>query len=140
MDLNQTFCASDCQNFTCKKMISYSKLCAAESNGVQIKHSDQSADCKDYKPINKALEDPLWKSHMPDARYAMLQNGKPTYGEWRLIYYPVMGDGATGKSYDEPRALLETRKMYGSKEGLDFREVPIRYIQRIDGISRANES
>lgn len=50
MDLNKTWCASDCQNLKCKTMLSQSVLMAAESRGVEAKHDDLSADCKDYQP------------------------------------------------------------------------------------------
>ncbi len=49
MDLNKTYCASDCKNYECKDMLSYSILCAGEARGVPVKHKDLSDGCKDYK-------------------------------------------------------------------------------------------
>ncbi len=43
-----------------------------------------------------------------------------------------MGDGETQKEYDEPRALMKTERMFkGGKFGMDLREVPLRYIERL---------
>lgn len=49
VNIDQTFCASYCKNYKCPKMLSYSKVKAAEKQRKEIKHSDLSAECKDYK-------------------------------------------------------------------------------------------
>lgn len=49
MNLNQTFCASYCVNYDCKKMLSYSKVRAAEARGVELSHADLSKGCAEYK-------------------------------------------------------------------------------------------
>lgn len=48
MNLDQTFCASDCRNYACKKMLSYSKVRAAEARNKPLSHADLSADCEEY--------------------------------------------------------------------------------------------
>lgn len=77
--------------------------------------------------LKQALEAPLWLSHKLGDRYTM--DGK---GNWKMVYYPLLGCGKTQEEYDEPRALMETKKMYNGKEGMDLREVPLRYIRRIN--------
>ena len=51
-------------------------------------------------------------------------DGKPA--EWKIAYYPIFENGKTGEKYEEPRALIE-RPM---NEGIDFREIPLRYLTR----------
>lgn len=48
MNLDITFCASDCRNYECKRMLSYSKLRAAEAQNKPISHDDLSVGCEDY--------------------------------------------------------------------------------------------
>ena len=76
--------------------------------------------------LQQALSHPLWKSHKPGDKYEM--DGK---GEWEIYYYPILGNGETQEIYEEPRALMIAPKMYGNTLGSDFREVPLRYVQRI---------
>jgi len=49
MNLNQTFCASNCKNYKCQEMLSMSKVCAAERQKVVLKHEDKSAECSRFK-------------------------------------------------------------------------------------------
>lgn len=71
--------------------------------------------------LEKALEDDLWKSHKIGDIYEMDgQSG------WKIAYYPILEDGKTKEKYIEPRALVE-RPM---AKGIDFREVPLRYLKR----------
>ncbi len=49
-------------------------------------------------------------------------DGKPEL--WKVAYYPLLECGKTGEVYQEPRALIE-RPIKG---GIDFREVPLRYL------------
>jgi hypothetical protein len=72
-----------------------------------------------------ALTDPLWLSHEAGDRYLM--DGK---GHWTLAYYPILGCGKTEEVYDEPRALVECPKVYNGVQGIDIREVPLRYLKR----------
>lgn len=51
MNLDQIFCASNCGNLECKKMLSFSKAKAAESKGKRLKYADLSGDCKDYLKV-----------------------------------------------------------------------------------------
>ncbi len=77
--------------------------------------------------LQQALSHPLYLSHAIGDTYTM--DGK---GKWELYYYPVMGDGETQQEYDEPRALMKTERMFkGGKFGMDLREVPLRYIERL---------
>lgn len=43
---------------------------------------------------------------------------------WKIAYYPIFECGKTGEQYKEPRALVERP----IEKGIDFREVPLRYI------------
>ena len=74
-----------------------------------------------------ALNDPLWRKHTAGDRYLM--DGK---GYYTLAYYPIMGCGKTGEVYDEPRGLVECPKKFNGIQGIDIREVPLRYLKRID--------
>lgn len=66
----------------------------------------------------EALADPLWVSHKVGDIYIM--DGEPG---WKIAYYPLLGEG-------EPKALVERPKRFGGTMGTDFREVPLRYLQR----------
>jgi hypothetical protein len=52
-------------------------------------------------------------------------------GGWKIAYYPIFEDGKTKEVYKEPRALVE--KLIG-KEGIDFREVPLRYLRLVNSL------
>ena len=53
-------------------------------------------------------------------------DGKPRL--WKIAYYPLSGTYKNGKwvDFEEPRALIES-PMEG---GTDFREVPLRYLDK----------
>lgn len=74
--------------------------------------------------LQKALNHPTWIAHTPGDTYTM--DGKPDL--WKIAYYPIFEDGKTGEIYKEPRALIE-KPMKG---GTDFREVPLRYLNKIN--------
>jgi hypothetical protein len=48
MQLDQTFCVSDCQNFACKTMLSYSKCMEAERAKKRLSHANLSKSCDKY--------------------------------------------------------------------------------------------
>lgn len=82
--------------------------------------------------LQKALHDPVWKSHTIGKLYSM--DGVPG---WKIAYYPIFEDGKTGEVYSEPKALVERpgewkQKVEGGKDvivkGTDFREVPLHYL------------
>jgi len=73
-----------------------------------------------------ALKDKLWQSHTINDTYTMDDKGK-----WEIAYYPIFEDGKTGEVYSEPRALIECPAFFEGKQGIDFREVPLRYLTRI---------
>lgn len=75
----------------------------------------------DKKYLKDALNDPLWLSHKIGDVYEM--DGVPG---WKIAYYPILENGKTGERYSEPRALVE----YPLTIGIDFREVPLRYLTR----------
>lgn len=54
-------------------------------------------------------------------------------GGWKIAYYPIFSDGKTNELYSEPRALVE-KPIQG---GIDFREVPLRYLTKISKHSQA---
>ena len=72
--------------------------------------------------LTNTLSHPLWVSHKLEDTYRM--DNKPD--QWKISYYPIFRDGRTGQQYEEPRALVE-KPIEG---GIDFREVPLRYLTR----------
>lgn len=72
--------------------------------------------------LTTALSHPLWLSHKIGDVYTM--DDRPEH--WKIAYYPIFEDGKTHEQYSEPRALIE-RPIPG---GTDFREVPLRYLER----------
>lgn len=72
----------------------------------------------------EALNNPLWINHKIGDKYTM--DGKPD--EWKISYYPLFEDGRNGKPYEEPRALVEKP----IPNGTDFREIPLRYLTKIN--------
>ena len=75
----------------------------------------------------KALEDLIWQEHKIGNTYQM--DGKPDL--WKIAYYPIFEDGVTGELYSEPRALVERLSVFKGVEGIDLREVPLRYLQKL---------
>lgn len=61
--------------------------------------------------------------------YSMTNRDGSKSEGWKIAYYPLTGTYKEGKWVDfkEPRALIE-RPM---KEGIDFREVPIRFLEKL---------
>jgi hypothetical protein len=51
VNLDKTYCASDCQNFKCRDIISYGVCIAAERANKSLSHADLSKDCTDYIAI-----------------------------------------------------------------------------------------
>ena len=70
--------------------------------------------------LEQALSNELWKNHKIGFNYTM--DNKPEL--WNIAYYPIFECGKTGEVYEEPRALIEKP----IKGGIDFREVPLRYL------------
>ena len=71
--------------------------------------------------LKEALNNPLWIDHKIGDVYTM-----ETLDLWKIAYYPIFECGKTGREYNEPRALIETP----IKNGTDFREVPLRYLNK----------
>lgn len=72
--------------------------------------------------LKEALNNPIWQYHKIGDKYLM-------HGDkdiWMIAYYPIFEDGKTGEKYTEPRALVEKP----IKGGIDFREVPMRYLSK----------
>lgn len=82
--------------------------------------------------LQKALSNEIWISHKIGNEYQM--DGKKD--KWKIAYYPIFEDGKTNEDYDEPRCLVEKPILgkYDEKIGTDFREVPLRYLTRCDGV------
>lgn len=72
--------------------------------------------------LHSALNAIEWLSHKIGDTYTM--DGKKDL--WKIAYYPILEDSKTGEIYQEPRALIE-KKIEG---GIDFREVPLRYLTK----------
>lgn len=79
--------------------------------------------------------DPIYQQHVIGDKYYMLNvGGVKDKNIWKIAYYPLSGtykgDGDDKKwvKFEEPRALIETPHENG---GTDFREVPLRYLQKI---------
>ena len=81
-----------------------------------------------------ALNNKLWKSHQIGDVYEM--DGVPG---WKIAYYPLFENGKTGEQYGEPRALIEKPAIFHGEKGIDFREVPLRYLKRISHQNQSNE-
>ncbi len=66
--------------------------------------------------------------------YSMVNRDGSSSGQWKIVYYPLPGtyEGPEGNKvwvgFDEPRALIEQP----IKGGTDFREVPLRYLEKIN--------
>jgi hypothetical protein len=69
-----------------------------------------------------ALMNPIWVAHNIGDTYSM--DGKPK--AWKIAYYPLLECGKTGEKFEEPRAVVETPIAHG----IDFREVPLRYLTK----------
>lgn len=79
--------------------------------------------------LNEALSHPLWLNHQIDNLYRM-EGEKERGKHWKIAYYPIFED-YHGEPYGEPRALVETNAIFQGKEGIDFREVPLRYLTHV---------
>jgi hypothetical protein len=79
--------------------------------------------------LKKALSDSTWVNHAIGNEYGM--DNKPD--KWKISYYPIFEDGKIREVYDEPRALVEKTIFgkLGEKIGTDFREVPLRYLNKL---------
>lgn len=73
--------------------------------------------------LQQALKDPIWVNHCIGDLYT-ISGDKHV---WKIAYYPIFEDSKTKEQYSEPRFLME-RKI---ENGIDFREMPSRYIQRL---------
>jgi len=71
-----------------------------------------------YKEILDLLQ-PI-RVYSNTQRYTM--DNKPEL--WKITYYPITMDNKTKEVYDEPRALIERP----IPNGIDLREVPLRYL------------
>lgn len=79
--------------------------------------------------LKTALNDPIWKDHKIGDSYAMIHvGGKIDNSNWKIAYYPLFGTykNEIWVDFEEPRALVEMP----IKDGTDFREVPLRYLQK----------
>mgnify|MGYP003403469034 CR=1 FL=1 len=74
--------------------------------------------------LQLALSASLWQQHCIGKVYTM--DGKPDI--WKIVYYPIFEDGKTNEPYKEPRALIERPAVFNGEQGIDFREVPLRYL------------
>lgn len=79
--------------------------------------------------LKNALDNPIWKNHAIGDEYYMDDNKSET---WKIAYYPILEDGKTHVAYDEPRALIEKPIVIKGVSGIDFREVPLRYLKKVN--------
>lgn len=56
MNLDKTFCASDCKNYECDRMASYSTCRAADARGKPLSFQDLSKGCDEYISPEKGRE------------------------------------------------------------------------------------
>ncbi len=75
--------------------------------------------------LESALNDLAKKGHKKGDTYKMDEKG-----EWKIAYYPLFECGKTNEVYEEPRALIERPSNWNGVKGTDFREVPLRYLER----------
>lgn len=73
--------------------------------------------------LEEALRHTIWQNHKIGHLYDM--DGK----SWKIAYYPIFEDGKTGEQYKEPRALIERPAIFNGEKGIDFREMPLRYLK-----------
>lgn len=80
--------------------------------------------------LKLALADQIWQDHIIGNNYHM--DGKSD--NWKIVYYPIFEDGKNGEVYQEPRGLVEKPIFggLGEKIGIDYREVPLRYLNKAD--------
>lgn len=76
--------------------------------------------------LRDALNDPIWVEHKIGDVYIM--DGKPDL--WKIAYYPIFENAVIGEPYKEPRALVERPAIFHGERGIDFREVPLRYLTK----------
>ncbi len=69
------------------------------------------------------LKEPKWLNHNIGDLYSM----KGDSDKWKIAYYPIIENNKTKETYSEPRVLVEKP----IKGGIDFREVPFRYLTKI---------
>lgn len=85
--------------------------------------------------LEEALNNPIWLSHKIGDNYTM--DNKPDL--WKIAYYPIFADGITNKEYTEPRALIEKPICINGINGIDFREIPLRYLNKVAKIDLVNK-
>lgn len=73
--------------------------------------------------LKEALNNSLWKQHKIGYLYSMKNRDSSISMNWKIVYYPLFEDHK-GEQFGEPRVLIE-RPM---ERGIDFREVPIRFL------------
>lgn len=84
--------------------------------------------------LAQALSDNKWCDHNIGDRYTMIDvGGREDPSVWKIAYYPLFGTYKGENElkkwvlFEEPRALVE-KPITG---GIDFREVPLRYLKKI---------
>jgi len=83
--------------------------------------------------LEEALNNQLWKKHKLGDTYSMLNRDGSESGTWKIAYYPLFGtykgegEDKNWIDFKEPRALIEQP----IEDGIDFREVPLRYLNKI---------
>ena len=77
--------------------------------------------------LAESLNNTKWINHNVGDNYTM--DGKDAL--WKIAYYPLFGTYKNGQwiDFDEPRALIEK----AIEGGIDFREVPLRYLEIFNG-------
>lgn len=83
----------------------------------------------------------FFKGHEIGDIYAMVNQDGSSSGAWKIVYYPLEGTYIGVESdidkewidFDEPRALIEQP----IKGGIDFREVPLRYLIKSNPLHNA---
>lgn len=81
--------------------------------------------------LSETLNNPIWQDHKIGDTYCLVHSNGTKDPGWKIAYYPIFTDGKTGKPYDEPRALIERPALFNGEKGIDFRETPIRFLQKI---------
>ena len=84
--------------------------------------------------LQEALNNPTWLNHKIGDNYTM--DNKPDL--WKIAYYPIFEDGKTNIPYSEARALIEKPICIKGVNGIDFREIPLRYLNKVAKIDLVN--
>lgn len=74
------------------------------------------------------------EEHKIGTEYFLVNRDGSRQGEWKIAYLPLSGSYKDGEWIDfkEPYALIEKPAIFEGGKGIDFREVPLRFLNKIE--------